>query len=254
MAYADLPPESWLSAGVSNVLQVDCDTCDAHCIIFEPTRHPDTLVVAVRGTVSAKDVLCDMDVIQSPLKGVRGLDVLVHAGFNRQFAALSQIADWRISNHLKHGGSLVCTGHSLGAGVAALFAVSYGVKYPGKVSYSGYGCPRQGNSNFSEMMASSTSMAVCVKNLRDPVCACIPPVCLPMLYERAGIQIGIGRDPFPDIPDPLNLGDHGIANYVANLGSVPSSRTGRSPLQRALAQLQRLFSRAFVKDVRTHLS
>lgn len=220
LAYTAVPE----SSKTLNVTRVVCDGCDAHCFVFE---EDGTLVITVRGTASAEDMLCDVRVVQSLLEDIP--DVLVHAGFNLQFKALSRIVNQRVIAHLVRGGKLICTGHSLGAGVAALFAVSYGIRFPQKVSYYGFGSPRQGNVVFMELMRSTTSLAVIVKNLRDPVCACIPAICLPQRYEHAGLPVLIGRDPDPELPDLLYVGDHDIAKYVQNL---EDSINHRSPAKK----------------------
>lgn len=222
MAYTDTSKQTFADhPDLLNVAFADCKECDAQSIIFDHTD--GTLVVAVRGTNSAEDMLCDIRVRQTLLEDIP--DVFVHEGFNIHFKALSGIMNTRIIRHLTAGGRLVCTGHSLGAGVAALFAVSYGIRFPGHVSYFGYGSPRQGNTVFSQLMMSQTSLAIIVKNMRDPVCASIPAICLPSQYEHAGTPLHIGSDPSPDMPDILHIGDHKIVKYIENLESVPHSRT-----------------------------
>lgn len=221
MAYSDGKQKVNDEPVLLNVTYIDCKECDAQSMIFD---HSDgSLVIAVRGTNSAQDMLCDVRVVQTRLEDIP--DVLVHKGFNIQFKALSSLMNKRIMKHLIAGGKLVCTGHSLGAGVAALFAVSYGIRFPGHVSYFGFGSPRQGNSVFSQLMASQTSLAIIVKNLRDPVCASIPALCLPLQYEHAGTPLLIGSDPSPDLPDLLHIGDHDIIRYIENLEAVPRSKT-----------------------------
>lgn len=194
---------------MTDMTYVTCEGCDAQGIIFNASD--GALVIAVRGTTSAMDMLCDVQVLQTLLEDIP--DVFVHDGFNDQFKALSGVTNARIIAHLQTGGELVCTGHSLGAGVAALLAVSYAIRFPGKVSYFGYGSPRPGNAVFSQHMVSHTSLAIIVKNKRDPVCASIPAVC----YTHAGALMLIGADPFPDLPNILHIQDHDIARYVKNL-------------------------------------
>lgn len=201
------------ASNMSNVTCINCEGCDAQSMIFNSSA--DTLVLAVRGTDSAKDMLCDIRVVQTLFEDIP--DVFVHEGFNLQFKALSSVVNSRIMHHLVAGGLFVCTGHSLGAGVAALFAVSYGIRFPGLVSYFGYGSPRQGNAVFSQLMASQTSLAIIVKNVRDPVCASIPATCLLSQYEHAGLPLLIGNDPSPEFPDILHIADHDIAKYIENL-------------------------------------
>lgn len=225
MAYSDKPegqapgsPDNSMM-NMTNLTYVSCEGCDAQGIIFN--TNDGELVLAVRGTTSAMDMLCDVQVLQSLLESIP--EAFVHDGFNDQFKALSSITNTRITQHLLAGGQLVCTGHSLGAGVAALFAVAYAVRFPGKVSYFGYGSPRQGNAVFSQLMSSKTLLAISVKNNRDPVCASIPAI---GRYTHAGLPMMIGEDPCPDLPDLLHIQDHDIAKYVENLQQdrTPSSK------------------------------
>lgn len=202
--------------GIKNLTTITCD-CGAHCKIFETLD--GTLVVSVRGVDNPEDMLCNAQPKQIQLDD--NPDVLVHESFHSQFKALSMILNFRIIRHLTQGGNLICTGHSFGAGVAALFAVHYGFQFLGSVSYFGYGSPRQGNAVFGHLMQTTTSMAVIVKNQRDPVCACIPQICLPATYEHAGSPIYIGEDPSPNIPNHLYIGDHDILNYIKNIQGIP---------------------------------
>lgn len=211
MAYSDADANA--DADVRDLTYVACEGCDAQCIIFDTSDR--TLVIAVRGTTSVEDMLCDVRVVQTLLDDIP--NVYVHSGFRVQFEALSLVVQDRVIKHLAGGGQLVCTGHSLGAGVAALFAVSYGTRFPHMVSYFGYGSPRQGNLTFKKLMDSETRLAVSVKNHRDPVCASIPSVCLPSRYNHAGVHMYIGEDPHPYLPDILYVRDHDISQYVANL-------------------------------------
>lgn len=229
MAYSDKPVGQ--TPELTKMTYLTCEGCDAQGIIFDVTDG-GALVLAVRGTTSAMDMLCDVQVLQTLFDGMP--DVFVHDGFNDQFKALNGITDTRITEHLLAGGQFVCTGHSLGAGVAALFAVSYAVRFPGKVSYFGYGSPRQGNAVFSQLMSSRTLLAIIVKNQRDPVCASIPAVRLPSRYSHAGTLMMIGTDPSPGLPDPSHIRDHDIARYIQNLqdkspGAGPTTEPERCP-------------------------
>lgn len=228
MAYSDKPADpapEMPNNQMTNITYVTCEGCDAQGIIF--TASDGDLVLAVRGTTSAMDMLCDVQVLQTSLESIP--EAFVHDGFNDQFKALSSIMNARIIEHLLAGGQLVCTGHSLGAGVAALFAVSYAVRFPGKVSYFGYGSPRQGNAVFRKLMSSKTALAIIVKNNRDPVCASIPAVGLLSRYAHAGSLMLIGEDPCPNLPDLLHVQDHDIARYIENLQDTLPSKSSKSP-------------------------
>lgn len=223
VAAATWSMRAYSATGDARVHRFECASCDAHCIVFStdiPT--PDTLVVSVRGTASAKDMLCDLEVGQTCLTDcVQG--VQVHTGFHRQSQALASLADAVIQEHMRSSASasVIFTGHSLGAGVASVMAAVYSLSFPGRVAFAGFGTPRSGNAALVQLIHSNTTMAVCVKNRRDPVCSCIPRTRFPVDYEHAGRVLCIGNDPFPDIPDPLFLRDHDISAYVRHLDGIP---------------------------------
>lgn len=223
------------SCSFPGVTAYDCAECDAVCICFDV--EDKLLVVAVRGTHTFEDALCDLEVLQVPLSSSRGGELekqheqgqvqehpMVHFGFKKQAMALTKLVGHRTLAHLSSGGRILFTGHSLGAGVASIMAGSCGIEFPNQVSFIGYGTPRQGNQAFAKLIAdrSIISSAIRVKNHRDPVCASIPSLCFACKYVHAGMEISIGKDPFPDIPDPLCTADHMIDAYIKSLSSTPS--------------------------------
>lgn len=216
----------------SSLHRVDGPISDAHCLVFD--GEVDTLIIAVRGTMSVRDMLCDLDIPQVPLWHDDD-GILVHAGFHRQATELAALIDAKVTAHLcrGHGRAIVFTGHSLGSGVAAILAVLFARRFPdASVAYVGFGTPKQGNARFAAVLESATTMAVCVKNLRDPVCALMPCEvayvsdvngikCIGIRrYVRAGPEACIGHDPFPNEPDMLFLKDHDIAMYIRHLQIV----------------------------------
>lgn len=154
-----------------------CDTCDAQayalklggCQDGEPTRAP--LVLACRGTSSVADAVIDASVQLVPFLFADGKPksgVAVHRGFYEQFKGLLPEVDTMYKGHLAKGGVLICTGHSLGAGVATLAALYYGASYPKQVAYIGFGSPRVGNGAFAKMFDSAVLDRTRVINGRDP--------------------------------------------------------------------------------------
>lgn len=195
---------------ITNLERFECPKTDAFCIIFNSDEK--SLVVATRGTSSAEDVLCDLELEQTVFAPERS-DVLVHSGFHAQFIDLKAAIDTRVLAHLEAGGHLICTGHSLGAAVASIMTLAYALRFPKHVSFIGLGTPRPGNDAFAILMKQFSTTAYCVKNKRDPVCALVPS----LWYAQVGQEICIGHDEFPNIPDPLYWGDHRISEYIQNL-------------------------------------
>lgn len=119
------------------------------------------IVLAFRGTESAKDALIDISATRVPLNGKStsffgsflpgGGDVLVHWGFYHQYRSiLPDIKEYlRVHSDIEH---IVTTGHSLGGALATLAVVDL---YDGKVGHGrkfscvSFGSPRVGNKSFA---------------------------------------------------------------------------------------------------------
>lgn len=203
----------FLDSNICKLERVDCPKTDAFCLVFEVVGE-NLLVISTRGTTTKEDVLCDLQLLQTELSP-ECLDAMVHKGFHSQYEDLKCSIHARVMKHLQNGGDLLCTGHSLGAAVSAIMALSYALLFPKHVSFVGLGTPRPGNVAFANLMNEYLSSTICVKNKRDPVCALLPS----LWYARVGQEIRIGHDHFPLIPDPLCVCDHNISDYIKHLTS-----------------------------------
>ena len=159
-----------LKAAVEPPLYTTCAESDAQAYAFKMGA-ADPLILACRGTSSVQDALVDVSLQLVPFVFADGSPkkgVSVHRGFYGQFKGVMPQVDKLYRGHLAGGGTLLCTGHSLGSSVAALAALYYGQMYPGKVSYVGFGTPRVGNEEFVKLFNSVVKSPVRVANGRDP--------------------------------------------------------------------------------------
>lgn len=102
-------------------------------------------VLAFRGTESNKpeDLLADLFAIAGPGQG----GGQVHQGFVRAYAPVREAIREELA---KHGGGLVITGHSLGAGLATLAAADHAARQPALITF---GSPRVGDPTFARVLA-----------------------------------------------------------------------------------------------------
>lgn len=202
---------------------ITCPNCDAQCYIikYKAPRVSDmpasVLAICVRGTSSAVDWACDAEVDQVPFTDANGANIgRVHAGFYKQFSGLFKLCGERVRKHLADGGVLLCLGHSLGSSVSAIAAMYYGLGYPGKVFYAGYGTPRVFDPVAAKAFNGTVKGKWRLKNSADPVVA-VPP---PLDYVHVGQEVHLGAvDRYPDVPILLDVGDHDIKKYIAALQS-----------------------------------
>lgn len=171
----------------SEPLFVRSERTDAEMYVF--TLYDNYLVVAFRGTESAKDLTYDLDVRQvSPLAyddqlahwkidEEKGLDIAVQQGFIFQYLSLLPSLRKAIKTVLKANPRVthvLTTGHSLGGALAYLFAAldsqwvleSHGLKTTTAVTF---GAPRVGNSAFACLLAERVAEHRRYVNGHDPV-------------------------------------------------------------------------------------
>ncbi|KAF5328718.1 hypothetical protein D9619_011731 [Psilocybe cf. subviscida] len=113
------------------------------------------IVVALRGTMELKDAFIDAQIIQVPLKST-GLanvgDSYVHIGFLYAYnvVASSVLRTVKAQKAAYPSYTIIVTGHSLGAAVAALAAVSIKSALPSSnLKLYTFGQPRTGNAAFA---------------------------------------------------------------------------------------------------------
>ena len=202
-----------------------CSTSDAQAYAFKMGPR-DPLILACRGTSTVQDVMVDISLQLVPFVFADGkprTGVSVHRGFYEQFKGIMPQVDKLYRGHLADGGTLLCTGHSLGSSVAALAALYYGQLHPGKVSYVGFGTPRVGNVDFVKLFNSVVESSARVTNGRDPIAKIPPPVC----YRHICPETHVGRsDPYTAIPVLSDLPDHDLKNgYIHNLENPAAEAT-----------------------------
>ena len=171
-------------------------------------------VLAFRGTSSLADAVADSQVQLVPLKSASVQvppRLLVHRGFLGEFLRLEKDCD----AFLKSAGlpRVLCVGHSMGAAASAITATVYGLqKY--EVAHISFGQPRPGSTAWAAVFDKVVQWSFNVKNGKDPVPSCIPPV----VYTHVGVSVHVGQpDPFPDLCMIWDICDHDVANYLAHL-------------------------------------
>jgi predicted lipase len=163
------------------------------------------VAVAIRGTDTVVDVIKDIcvDLVDVP-------QGKVHHGFRQQYDGLAKMVyDYCSVNSFD---KIHLCGHSSGAAVAAQLALELCTEYPGKVSYTGFGCPRFCNVTYAKTFRTSLTERVTVKNGRDPVTKIVMGNDYSDLLETS-FQYG-RLDAYTKIPLLTDLTDHDIIKYV----------------------------------------
>ena len=121
----------------------------------------DCLVIAFRGTSEFRDVLSDINAIRTTMT-IANTDnkPWVHWGFYNQFLDIYKELDKEIEQYyaiqsIKNDDNtktIIFCGHSLGAGLASIASVYYGLKYPNyKIHCVTMGSPRVGSTRFNKL-------------------------------------------------------------------------------------------------------
>lgn len=135
---------------------------DSKVFVFK-SKIENKLFVVYPGTESVKNIETDLQFALTDFDRLAE-DCQVHFGFKQSFLALF----YELEDCIEGDSELVFTGHSLGAGCAALAAAWY-AKIGRKVSYYGAGTPRVGCSVFKKEFDKLVPNSVRYKFGRDIV-------------------------------------------------------------------------------------
>jgi len=109
----------------------------------------ETLIVVFRGTDSIQDWMSDLQIRQIPLPFAASSKIRVHYGFYRCYKVARPFLMRKIEDCVPK--QVVIVGHSLGGGMATIFAYELGVKFPNLiVQNTTFGSPRVGNRAFAK--------------------------------------------------------------------------------------------------------
>jgi len=129
------------------------------------------VIMAFRGTVDLENWIQDLNFSTlSPFPG--NPNVNVHAGFYSDFQSVSDQAFSLAQNYLSHyqTTTLYVTGHSLGAAMAQLAAITYKLDNPSiTTNVYTFGCPRTGDPAFSSYYASTVDSSFRTSHWEDIV-------------------------------------------------------------------------------------
>jgi len=124
--------------------------------------HKEGLVIAIKGTASAKDLLVDGEFLKRPFRGS-----MVHEGFLYEH---DQIRKRLPRAELNSTIPIYVTGHSLGGAVASLLAHSLKVDYPElDIRVATFGCPYVGDHAFSKAFNSALPVSLRIVHNYDIV-------------------------------------------------------------------------------------
>jgi triacylglycerol lipase len=180
-----------------------------------------SLIVAFRGTQHLDEIFKDLDTRQvaftpplTPTSGRAGGSPQVHAGFFSVYQSVRQIM--MSSVQASQATSVVFVGHSLGAALAVLGAVSLKLASPlTDVSVVTYACPRVGNLAWADLVDDSV-LQVRFENASDEV-PTLPPAVVPntsdssapYIYLQSGLVVGFQQN------WASTLNNHVIDNYLS---------------------------------------
>lgn len=132
----------------------------------------NTMYLTFRGTSSSKDLSADFTLMPHHIKN----NIKVHQGFFDQFASVEEDISEQVNDFLQSSVDaegdvqLVISGHSLGAALAQLATLYYGMIYPCvSIVCHTFGSPRVGNQAFVDVFERCCSENVRVVNFNDPV-------------------------------------------------------------------------------------
>lgn len=144
----------------------DCPIAQGYSFVQDKTLH-----VVFRGTQARHDLAVDIDILFDSL--FPNSQILVHEGFLRLFRSFETSISEHIRNHVDTIDTILFTGHSLGGGLATLSAAWFGWTFhsiqPIRIVCHTFGCPRVGNTHFTDWYTQHVDETVRVTNEWDPV-------------------------------------------------------------------------------------
>lgn len=176
----------------------------------------NTLILALRGTQTALDLLEDTHIRQNTFE----FGGNVHQGFLDVYNSIKD----QIIMYMKTftGTNLIITGHSLGSAVAVLIAMNICINFPNlNIVLVTFACPRIGDLVFSSNVDKNLPLHFTFRNESDIVPNLPPAVstniinpATPWNYYHCGMPI-VFNDNWSSV-----LNNHNIANYLNFISSV----------------------------------
>lgn len=128
-----------------------------------------TLYVAFRGTQTYADLWHDLDARLLPIDDAHP-SIKCHAGIINKYESLRGELEVLVFRNSRKFDKIVCTGHSLGGGLATLAAPNLGKMLPTKkVECITFGSPRVGGKEFNRFYHTFVDQSARIVNENDPV-------------------------------------------------------------------------------------
>jgi len=134
--------------------------------VYRSDQNEDTMWIVFRGTITWYDVLKDTQRVQVFLDNGIG----IHDGFYELFTSVIMEPLGEILRKHPEIRNVLCTGHSLGAALAAVIISHFSSRFP-SLRWLGflYGCPRIGNDAFVRTLDRPSIRMYSIKNSCDMI-------------------------------------------------------------------------------------
>lgn len=180
-------------SGMTVVKQIDTQADKLMAVLATIDSNPDTLIIAIRGTQNAEDLLQDTHVAQTSFPIDSSKRPLVHQGFYNVYNA---VKDDILGNIPKNTREIIVVGHSLGSAVALLTGLIIKKTHSNiNTRVVTYACPRVGNKDLADII-DATIEHIRIVNNSDAIPGLPPAVSpnklnppTPWLYYHSGTPI-----------------------------------------------------------------